>query len=157
MSAFSPPWKDIDDTRPGTPYVVDSDGWGWFALFIVLTIPFLAIAGVVVGFSALICAHPIVSLLCYVVLTLVIGGAFYARAAIRHRICGVIATVLTMAPLGMGVALYAIPYVMLPVYVTPFLIEEEPSKIGFTKQNRTKYPLYPIINEAKVRILQYYA
>lgn len=37
MSAFSPPWKDIDDTRPGAPYVVDSDGWGWFALFIIIS------------------------------------------------------------------------------------------------------------------------
>lgn len=113
MSAFRPPWKDIDDTRPGTPYVVDSDGWGWFALFIVISIPFLAIAGVVVRFSALICAHPIASLLCYVALTLVLGGAFYARPTIRHRICGVMATALTMAPLGMGVALYAVPYVTL--------------------------------------------
>ena len=113
MSAFSPPWKDIDDTRPGTPYVVDSDGWGWFALFIVISIPFLAVAGVVVQLSAVVCAHPFASLLCYVTLTLVIGGVFYARPTIRHRICDVIATVLTMAPLGMGVALYAVPFVML--------------------------------------------
>lgn len=113
MSAFSPPWKDIDDTRPGAPYVVDSDGWGWFALFIIISIPFLAVAGVVVQLSALVCAHPIASLLGYTALTLLIGIIFYARAAIRHRICGVIATVLTMAPLGMGVALYAVPYVML--------------------------------------------
>lgn len=113
MSAFSPPWKDIDDTRPGTPYVVDSDGWGWFALFIIISIPFLAVAGVVVQLSTVVCAHPIASLLGYTALTLLLGVIFYSRAAIRHRICGVIATVLTMAPLGMGVALYAVPYVVL--------------------------------------------
>ena len=28
MSAFGSPWKDIDDTREGTPYIVDNDGWG---------------------------------------------------------------------------------------------------------------------------------
>lgn len=113
MSAFGSPWKDIDDTKPGTPYVVDNDGWGWFFVFILLAVPFLAIGAVVVQFSSVVCDHPIVSLLAYVALTLLVGGIFYARPTIRNRICGVIATALTMAPLGMGVALYTIPFVML--------------------------------------------
>ena len=35
------------------------------------------------------------------------------------------------------------------------LLNKRLDLIGFS--HRTKYPLYPIINEAKVRILQYYA
>ena len=31
----------------------------------------------------------------------------------RHRICGIVATVFTMAPFGAGVAPYAIPYIMI--------------------------------------------
>lgn len=113
MSAFGSPWKDIDDTKPRTPYVVDNDGWGWFFIFILVAVPFLGIGAVVVQLSSVVCDHPIASLLVYVALTLLVGGIFYARPTIRHRICGVVATALTMAPLGMGVALYAVPFVML--------------------------------------------
>lgn len=113
MSAFGSPWKDIDDTREGTPYVVDNDGWGWFFIFILVSIPFLIIGSVIANISLWVCNHPIVSLSIYLVLTFLIGIVFYARSSMRHRICGIIATFLTIAPLGMGVALYAIPYVMI--------------------------------------------
>ena len=113
MSAFGSPWKDIDDTRKGTPYVVDNDGWGWFLIFIVVSIPFLIIGSLIANISTWVCNHPILSLSIYLILTLLIGIIFYARSSMRHRICGIIATFLTIAPLGMGVALYAMPYVMI--------------------------------------------
>ena len=113
MSAFGAPWKDIDDTREGTPYVVDNDGWGWFFIFIIVAVPFLIVGSVIVNISTWVCNHPILSLSIYLILTFLIGIFFYARSSMRHRICGIIATILTIAPLGMGVALYAIPYVMI--------------------------------------------
>lgn len=112
MSAFGSPWKDIDDTKSGTPYIVDNDGWGWFFIFIIVSVPFLLIGGVIFNISTWICSHPVLSLGVYVVLTFLIGIVFYSRSSMQHRICGVIATVLTMIPLAMGVGLYAIPYVI---------------------------------------------
>lgn len=113
MSAFSPIWKDIDNTKPGTPYVVDSDGWGWFLIFIIIAVPFLIICGAVFQISSWICEHPILSLTAYLLVSLVIGIFFYSRFMAKHRVCGIIATVISMMPLGAGVGLYAIPYVML--------------------------------------------
>ncbi len=113
MSAFSPIWKDIDDTKQGTPYVVDSDGWGWFALFIFISIPFLMIGGAVLQTSYWICQHLILSIIVYLAVSFIIGVIFYFRNSVKHRICGIIASVISMVPLGLGVFLYAIPYVML--------------------------------------------
>lgn len=112
MSAFNSPWKDIDDTRPGTPYVVDSSGWGWFFVFILVAIPFLLVGAVVFQISNIICQHPILSSVIYFLISLICGNIFYKKT-IRHRFCGIIATIFTMLPLGLGVGLYAIPYVML--------------------------------------------
>ena len=113
MSAFSPPWKDIDDMEPGELYLVDNDGWGWFGIFIAVAVPFLIVGSAVARISTLICTHPVLSLSIYSAFAILFGVFFYRRPSARHRICGVIATALTMAPLGMGVALYAIPFVML--------------------------------------------
>lgn len=112
MSAFGSPWKDIDDTKSGTPYIVDNDGWGWLFLFIIVSVPFLLVGGAIANVSAWVCRHPVLSLSIYVLLTLLIGVFFYSRSLMRHRICGVVATILTMIPLGMGVGLYAVPYVV---------------------------------------------
>ena len=112
MSAFGSPWKDIDDTRKGTPYVVDNDGWGWFFVFIIVSVPFLLVGGIIVNISIWVCSHPILSLGIYILLTFLFGVFFYSRSLMQHRICGVIATILTMIPLAMGVSLYAVPYVL---------------------------------------------
>ena len=113
LSAFGSPWGDIDNTRPGSVYVVGTDGWGWFALFILASIPFLIIGGMLTCFSAWVCQHPILVMSIYEIFSLLVGVVFYMRPVMRHRICGVIASVLTVAPLGMDIALYAIPYLLL--------------------------------------------
>ena len=113
MSVFGPPWEDIDDTKAGTAYVVNSDGWGWFAIFIIVAIPFLAVGTVIYQISSWISNHPILSGIIYLMITFLSGIIFYSRPTMRHRICGIIATIITMLPLGIGVGLYAIPYVML--------------------------------------------
>lgn len=113
MSAFGSPWGDIDNTKPGSVYVVGTDGWGWFGLFILASVPFLIIGNILICFSTWVCQHPILVISLYVIFSLLVGIVFYMRPAMRHRICGIIASVLTVAPLGMGIALYAIPYILL--------------------------------------------
>ena len=63
LSTFGSPWGDIDDTNAKTPYVVDSDGWGWFFLLVLLAIPFFLVGSAMVSISAWICTHPILSIL----------------------------------------------------------------------------------------------
>lgn len=121
MSAFESPWKDIDDTRPGTPYVVDNDGWGWFFLFLLVAIPFLVVGGLIAQISTWICLHPILSALLYLLLATICGVIFYSRHSMRHRICGAAAAFLTLLPLGIGAGLYTIPYVMLAGSFSAFL------------------------------------
>lgn len=113
MSAFGSPWKDIDDTNPGTPYVVDNDGWGWLFIFIIAAIPFLLVGSAICYISSWICTHPILAATIYLIISFLFGIIFYSRFSMKHRVCGIIATVVTMLPLEMGVGFYAIPYTML--------------------------------------------
>lgn len=110
MGAFSPMWKDIDDTKPGAPYIVDSDGWGWFFLFILLSIPFLAVGSVLVWARDIVCEHPLISAIVYFLICGIFGMAFYWNRSIKHRICGLLGSMLTLLPLGTAVAFYVIPY-----------------------------------------------
>lgn len=113
MSSFGSPWKDIEETEPGSVYVVGNDGWGWFFLFILVSLPFLAVAQAVVSASAWICMHPWLSAVSYLLISLLAGIVFYSRRTMQHHIWGIAATVLTMLPLAMGIGLYAIPYIAL--------------------------------------------
>ena len=110
MGAFSPIWKDIDDTSPGTPYIVDSDGWGWFFVFILLSIPFLAVGSALVWTRNIVCAYPVLSAAIYIVLCGLFGIVFYGRRSFRHRVFGIIGSMLTLFPLGTAVGFYIIPY-----------------------------------------------
>lgn len=120
MSAFRSPWKDIDDTRPGTPYVVTNDGWGWFFIVILAAVPFLMVGRVIYQISEWICEHPIFSSAIYGIVSVLFGIIFYSRSSMRHRLCGVIAAVISILPFGMGMGLYAIPSVMLKGTISSF-------------------------------------
>ena len=111
--AFDPMWKDIDETRPGTPYVVDSTGWGWFGLFILLTVPVLMVYGIVACVTGWVVSQPVVAAGIYLGIGLVAGLLIYCLGQARFRVVGVFATVLTVLPLGLAMALYAIPYLMI--------------------------------------------
>lgn len=111
MSAFGSPWGDIDRTPSDTPYVVDSDGWGWFALFIMLALPFFIIGLLLTQATEWICAHPYISISIYLILSLVIGIILYARGK-RWRLPGIIATMITLAPFALVEGLYMVPYIM---------------------------------------------
>ncbi|MGM9565805.1 hypothetical protein [Evtepia sp.] len=112
MSAFGPPWGDVDRKRPGAPYVVDSDGWGWLFLFIILALPFLFVDSLLRRLSETICAHPYMALIIYSLFSLVIAIAIYVRGRKKQRIFGIIATVLNLMPFSMVTGLYLIPFIM---------------------------------------------
>lgn len=113
MGAFGNPWKDIDETRPGTPYVVDSTGWGWALIFILASIPCLFVAGIIMNLSEAFCQHPFLFSALYLCISLFLGVVFYHRRYIRHRVLGIIATVFTLLPLWIAAFFYTIPIVVL--------------------------------------------
>lgn len=113
MSAFGSPWGDIDRTPPGQPYVVDSDGWGWFMLFIILVLPFFMLWLLISKAAAWICMHPIVSGVIYLAVSALISLLMYRGRKIRQRLLGTLAGIITFLPFAAGEALYAIPYVLL--------------------------------------------
>lgn len=112
MSAFGSPWGEIDETRPGVPVVVDSNGWGWFGLLFLLALPLMVIGGVSRQVCAWIEEHLVIFVILYVASFIVLGLVLYARPNARHRIFGVVATVLTAVPLGLVLVLYFVPYAL---------------------------------------------
>lgn len=112
MSAFGSPWGDIDRTKPEEPYVVSSDGWGWFAIFIVIAIPFFIIGALLTNLAAVIAAHPYISISVYAVLSALAGIILYLRGCKKYRIAGVIASFITLAPFALTEGLYMIPYIV---------------------------------------------
>lgn len=113
MSAFGSSWKDIDETRPGTPYVVDSDGWGWFLLFILASVPLLIAGSMVKGFSLFVVRHPVIFLMCYMGISVITGACIYLKRHKKWKICGIIAVFLTMLPAGIVELLYAVPVMVI--------------------------------------------
>lgn len=113
MAAFGAPWGDLDKTKREHIYVPDSEGWGWMALFLIVAVPFLMLGQAVSRVSLWICAHPLLTAGLYLVGSLVFGIIFYSRSGMRHRGAGILASVVTMLPLGGVEACYAIPYLVL--------------------------------------------
>lgn len=113
MSAFGSPWGDVDKTRPGTPYVVDSDGWGWLLLLIVFALPLLLLASLVSEVGGLIFRYPWLFGGAYLALSVWVSFLKYKGSPKRHRIPGTLASLLTMLSFGIVEALYALPYMAL--------------------------------------------
>lgn len=82
-------------------------------IFILVAIPFLMMGSAIFQISSWVCENLVLSVIIYLVVSFICGIIFYRRPFIKHRICGVFASVLTMLPLGMGAVLYMIPYVLL--------------------------------------------
>lgn len=112
MSAFGSPWEDIDQTRPGQPYVVDSDGWGWFMLFILLAVPFAVLGAILAQLAETICAHPYITICVYLLFACILSLVLNTRGNRRHRVLGVISTMLTLLPFIQVQMLYMIPYLL---------------------------------------------
>ena len=112
MSVFGHAWGDIDRTPPETPYVVDSDGWGWFMIFLLLALPFFLIGIFLTRAAALICSHPYISMVIYLLFSFLIGGVLYIWGNKKRKVFGLIATLITLLPLATVEGLYLIPYIL---------------------------------------------
>lgn len=113
MSAFEP-WSDeIERSQPGQPYVVDSSGWGWFMLLYLIALPFVVLSFLIADFAEWYTDHPVLCLNIYYLFACIIGFIFYRNQTCKHRILGVISTLLTMAPLAGFMTGYAIPFIIL--------------------------------------------
>lgn len=112
MGAFDPIFSDIDRTRPGQPYVVDSNGWGWFMLIMLAILPFFILSLLISSISEFFKTHLTLCVVGYLLLSFGLGLILYNNKQIRHRMLGIVATVLTMAPIAIVQIAYAIPYVL---------------------------------------------
>lgn len=111
MGAFDPIWSDVDRTSADTPYVVSADGWGWFAIFIILAIPFFIIGLIVTRFSQFLYQHPYLSICGYITISFILGNILYRRGRRKFKSIGVVATLITMLPFAMVEGLYLVPYI----------------------------------------------
>ncbi|MGN1249918.1 MAG: hypothetical protein ACI4XW_07535, partial [Candidatus Spyradocola sp.] len=111
MPAFGDPWGDIDRTRPGQIYLVESDGWGWFMIFILLALPFFILGLFLTQLSAAICEHPYITICVYSIFAIVFSIAFNIFTHQRFKVVGTIATILTLTPIFLVQILYMIPYI----------------------------------------------
>ncbi|MGN0664481.1 MAG: hypothetical protein ACI4L5_05335 [Negativibacillus sp.] len=123
MPAFGPIWGDVDRTRPGTPYVVDDDGWGWFFLFILFTLPFFLLWILLYQTAGWICQHPYITGGIYLLLSSIIGLLLYSGKPWLMKILGIITTILTLIPLAMVQALYLIPSLMISEAILSMVFE----------------------------------
>jgi hypothetical protein len=112
MAAFGNPWGDIDRTQPGQPYVADSDGWGWFALLIMLALPFFVMGILLMQMTEAICKHPYISFGTYLVFSFVFGLIFYSRGNKKFKLAGIAATMITLLPFALTEAFYMVPYIV---------------------------------------------
>lgn len=112
MGMFDPMWSDVDRTRQGEPYVVSSDGWGWFAILIMLAMPFFLMGIILLNFAETVCAHPYISAGLYFLFALIFSFIFYGRGNKKCKGLGVVASVITLLPFAMVEGLYMIPYIL---------------------------------------------
>lgn len=113
MSAFSPIGSDVDRTLPGQPYVVSSDGWGWFMIIYLLILPFIILSLLISKFSVFFTNHVTLCLLIYFIFSFCFGLYLYNKKVSRHRFLGVISTVITTIPMALIITCYSVPYVLL--------------------------------------------
>ena len=111
MGIFDP-FGDIDNTKEGHIYVVDHTGWGWFAFFILMALPFFLISLMLWKYANAVCNHPLIAALIYCLLVSIIAAILYRSKQAKYRFSGIIATVFTMLPLAAVQIVYAIPYIL---------------------------------------------
>lgn len=112
MSVFGNPWGDIDRTPKDAPYIVDENGWGWFALMIIAVIPFFMIGFALRNVAAFVADHPLLYVLICLLINGVTGAVVYRRKGFSWNIIGITATVLTFAPVVVMEALVEVPMIM---------------------------------------------
>ena len=112
MSAFKSPWSDIDETYPGQPYVVDSNGWGWFAIFIIVALPFCLIWSFLDQLADAICEHPYIAVIIYLFLSFALSYFVCRSKTSKTTVLDFLAVVIALLPIAWVQGVYAIPYVL---------------------------------------------
>lgn len=112
VGAFDPIFSDIDRTRPGQPYVVDSNGWGWFMLLLLAAIPFIILSALLSSISEFMKEHLLLCVIVYLLFSFGAGLFLYKNKQIKHRKIGVIATVFTLSPIAFVQIAYTIPFML---------------------------------------------
>lgn len=111
MGAFDKVFSDIDNTRADEIYVVDDNGWGWFFLAIIASLPFFLFCFFLKQTSSFICQHPVISIVAYGILALIISYVLHHRKTIRYPLFSFIGSFIFLIPMAFLQAVYCIPYV----------------------------------------------
>lgn len=111
MGAFDKSFSDIDNTRDGSVYVVDDNGWGWFFLAIIVSLPFFLFSFFLKQISSYICRHPVISMLIYLLFAIVISSAINRKTYVKHRSLAFGGILLMMMPMAYLQGVYCIPYI----------------------------------------------
>ena len=90
-------------------YSNDSSGWGWFAFFILLLVPFFIVGVWVREAAAFIFSHPVLSAIIYAALSFLLGFFFYFRKRIKHKALGIVAVVVSFVPVAIIQVCFALP------------------------------------------------
>ena len=111
MKIFDP-FRDIDRTRAGAPYVVDETGWGWFAIGILTALPIIGIGCILKSVAVMIAAHPVSSILISILFSFAVGYIAYWRRGYRKCWIGCMATVIAFMTVVLTEMLYEIPVIV---------------------------------------------
>ena len=99
------------DRDTDTLYVSRGDGFGWFALLFVLATPFFIIAVWLRQYALFASEHALLSWVVFFGLSVVLGDLLYKRKATNRKL-GIVAVVVSLLPIAIAQACYAIPYIL---------------------------------------------
>lgn len=97
-------------------YVVDSSGWGWFALGFVLILPFVYFSSGLKAYAEKFASNPLIFILIFFILSIILA-LFY-----RHRI-GFITMLILLQPILVFQMLYVVPYIIMAEHVLDIIFE----------------------------------
>lgn len=100
------------DRDTDTLYVSRGDGFGWFALLLVLAIPFFIIAAWLRQYALFASEHALLTWVVFLGLSVVLGDLLYRRKKAENKKLGIVAVAVSLLPIAMAQAFYAIPYIL---------------------------------------------
>ena len=100
------------DEDTDTVYVSEGDGFGWLGLLFVLATPFFIIAVWLRQYASFASEHALLSWGVFLSLSTALGALLYKKRNATHRILGIVAVVVTLLPVALAQAFYAIPYIL---------------------------------------------
>lgn len=111
MGAFDKSFSDIDNTIDDSIYVVDDNGWGWFFLAIIASLPFFLFTFFLKEVSSYICNHPVIAILLYLLFSIIISSAVNRKKCSKHTAFAFWGTFFMTIPMAYLQGVYCIPYI----------------------------------------------